>query len=59
MEDMESVYNPSKDISKKNTLFGGSILLQSSKNSKAVVIKTGFQTTKGNFIREILYPKKI
>ena len=39
---MELIYNPYKDICKKNTLYGGSKLLQSNRNSKAVVTKTGF-----------------
>ena len=34
-------------------------MLQSKLDSRAVVIKTGFHTAKGNMIRDILYPKEI
>ena len=53
------IYDPYNDSSKKYTIFAGSKFLQVSHNCQAIVIKTGFQTTKGNLIREIMYPKKV
>jgi cation-transporting ATPase 13A3/4/5 len=52
------------DIRKDNryTLFGGTKVLQLKKTNGqeplALVIRTGFQTTKGSLIRDILFPKK-
>ena len=44
------------------TLFGGTKVLQLKKTNGqeplAIVIRTGFQTTKGSLIRDILFPKK-
>jgi len=51
-------YNPSYEISKSNTLYSGSKLQQVLPDTFAIVTKTGYQTTKGNMIREILYPKQ-
>ena len=50
-------YDATNPNFKKNTIFAGSKFLQVSHECKAIVIRTGFQTTKGNLIREILYPK--
>lgn len=52
-------YDPFSDNCKKYTIFAGSKFLQVSHNCQAIVIKTGFQTTKGNLIREIMYPKQV
>ena len=45
----------------KHILFGGTQVIQTrsfgSEKVKAVVVKTGFYTTKGVLIRSILYPK--
>ena len=39
-------------------MFSGSKMLQVKANTRAFVIKTGYQTTKGALIRDILYPKE-
>ena len=48
---------------KQNTLFSGTKVIQTRfhSNSKvlAVVVRTGFDTTKGGLIRQILYPKPL
>lgn len=52
-------YNPQEDS--KYTLFGGTKVIQTRPfgNSKVLglVIRTAFVTTKGNLVRDILYPK--
>ena len=59
IEDTASeTYDATNDNSKKNTIFAGSKFLQVSHECRAIVIRTGFQTTKGNLIREIMFPKK-
>ena len=55
--DSSQIYYPSCDSFKRNTLFAGSRTLSSS--ASAVVIRSGFQTSKGSMIRDILYPKEI
>lgn len=53
------LYNPDED--QKYTLYGGTQVIQTRKfgNSKVlgVVIRTAFVTTKGNLVRDILYPR--
>ena len=56
-QNSEHEYNPRSINCQKNTLYSGSRLLQVKGETKAIVMKTGYQTFKGNLIREILYPK--
>lgn len=53
------MYNPENH--KRHTLFCGTQIIQSRRIGKksvlAVVIRTGFATTKGSLVRSILYPK--
>lgn len=53
------IYDPAAD--QKYTLYGGTKVIQVRKfgNSKVlgVVIRTAFVTTKGNLVRDILYPR--
>lgn len=51
------VYVHQSDAAKKHTLFSGSKLMQVRSGSSAIVTKIGYQTTKGQLIREILYSK--
>ena len=51
------IFSPLCDSFKRNILFAGSRTLSSS--ASAVVIRSGFQTTKGSMIRDILYPKQV
>lgn len=59
------IYNENYDsiAHKRNTLFSGTEVLQTRCQGQdhviAVVIKTGFSTTKGNLLRSILFPKPI
>lgn len=52
-------YDPEND--QKHTLYGGSKVIQNKQygnnRTTALVIRTGFLTTKGCFVREILFPK--
>mmetsp|Transcript_65562 Transcript_65562/g.90637 ORF Transcript_65562/g.90637 Transcript_65562/m.90637 type:complete len:160 (-) Transcript_65562:570-1049(-) len=47
----------------KYTLFGGTKVIQTrgiqGQSVKAVISRTGFVTTKGNLVRDILYPREI
>ena len=56
---INDVYDPVVD--QKYTLYGGTKVIQTRKfgNSKVLglVIRTAFVTTKGNLVRDILYPK--
>lgn len=51
------------DIHKRHTLFCGTQILQTryygQDKVRAVVIRTGFTTAKGELVRSILYPKPI
>ncbi|XP_072036622.1 polyamine-transporting ATPase 13A3-like [Amphiura filiformis] len=51
----------SSDTHKRNTLFCGTQVLQTrpdgSQPVKAIVVQTGFATTKGSLVRSILFPK--
>jgi P-type E1-E2 ATPase len=51
------------DSHKRHTLFAGSHVLQAQSYSQgrvlAVVVRTGFLTTKGNMVRYILFPKPL
>jgi cation-transporting ATPase 13A3/4/5 len=53
------IYDPDKD--QKYTLYSGTKVIQARRfgNSRVLglVIRTGFVTTKGNLVRDILYPK--
>ncbi|XP_078420012.1 polyamine-transporting ATPase 13A3-like isoform X1 [Cetorhinus maximus] len=55
----DEIYNPEKH--KRHTLFCGSTVIQTrfytGELVKAVVVRTGFGTTKGQLVRSILYPK--
>ena len=57
----EAKYDP--EGNKQNTLFSGTTVIQTRfhSNSKvlAVVVRTGFGTSKGGLIRSILYPKPL
>jgi cation-transporting ATPase 13A2 len=60
---VEELYDPSDfDASKKHTLFSGTKVIQSrsvgAQKVYALVIRTGFVTTKGALVRDILYPRK-
>ena len=57
-ETCSNIYVSQADEAKKHTLFSGSKLLQVKPNTLAVVTKVGYQTTKGELIRDILYPKE-
>lgn len=57
------VYDPSNvDNSKKFTLYSGTRVIQTkqygNKKVYGLVIRTGFTTTKGSLVRDILYPTK-
>lgn len=51
----------SPDVHKRHTLFSGTQVIQTryygTQNVTAVVVRTGFSTTKGELVRAILYPK--
>ena len=56
----QDIYN--SDSGSKYTLFGGTNVIQTRKFGKSqavlgLVIRTAFVTTKGNLVRDILYPK--
>ncbi|XP_061189537.1 polyamine-transporting ATPase 13A3-like isoform X2 [Saccostrea echinata] len=57
----EEVYSP--DIHKRHTLFSGTQILQTrfygNSKVKAVVVRTGFRTAKGELVRAILFPKPL
>ncbi|XP_036789074.1 polyamine-transporting ATPase 13A3 isoform X1 [Manis pentadactyla] len=57
MED--ELYNP--EIHKRHTLFCGTTVIQTrfytGELVKAIVVRTGFSTSKGQLVRSILYPK--
>lgn len=57
--DLSEVYVP--DMFKRYTLFCGTKVIQTryygDNNVKAVVVRTGFSTAKGELVRSILYPK--
>jgi len=58
-EDSDEVYSP--ESHKRNTLFAGTSVIQTryygDQAVLAVVIRTGFSTSKGELIRSILFPK--
>lgn len=56
-KESQIIYDPNQNSSKGNTIFSGSNILQAFIGSKAIVTKIGYQTTKGNMIRDILYQK--
>lgn len=53
----------SQNTCSKHTLFGGTLALQNRKSGdepvQAVVTSTGFLTTKGALVRDILYPREL
>lgn len=55
----KDIYNPDED--QKYTLYGGTKVIQTRRygNTKVLglVIRTAFVTTKGNLVRDILYPR--
>ena len=56
------IYDPrNHDASKKYTLYGGTKVIQSREHGEnrclALVIRTGYLTTKGALVRDILYPR--
>ncbi|GCC23178.1 hypothetical protein chiPu_0001571 [Chiloscyllium punctatum] len=55
----DEIYNPEKH--KRYTLFCGSTVIQTrfytGEPVRAIVVRTGFGTTKGHLVRSILYPK--
>ncbi len=55
----QDIYN--SDQGSKYTLFGGTNVIQTRKFGRSevlgLVIRTAFVTTKGNLVRDILYPK--
>ena len=52
------IYHPQSY--KRHTLFAGSQVIQSRhSNALALVIRTGFLTTKGSMVRSILFPKPL
>ncbi|XP_067851372.1 polyamine-transporting ATPase 13A3 isoform X2 [Heptranchias perlo] len=57
--DDDEIYNPEKH--KRHTLFCGTSVIQTrfytGELVKAIVVRTGFSTTKGQLVRSILYPK--
>ncbi|ELU12635.1 hypothetical protein CAPTEDRAFT_90245 [Capitella teleta] len=57
----EEMYTP--DALKRHTLFSGTQVIQTrfygGDDVKAVVVRTGFSTAKGELVRAILYPKAI
>ena len=56
-EDGSSSYDP--DVHKLHTLFCGThVLYTRSAPVRAMVIRTGFKTAKGELVRSILYPKE-
>ncbi|KAL5492027.1 hypothetical protein EMCRGX_G017415 [Ephydatia muelleri] len=58
---VEEAFNP--DRHKRHTLFGGTHVIQTRFYSNtpvlAVVVRTGFSTSKGGMVRSILYPKPL
>lgn len=66
-QDVVGLQTPSRDTKlDKHCLFGGTTLIRarstserSSAHAKAVVIRTGFNTAKGNLIRQMLFPRRI
>ena len=53
----ESIYSPK--MNKKNTLYCGTEILQISGHmARAVVVRTGYSTAKGELVRAILFPKE-
>ena len=59
--DDEEDYDPERH--KRNTLFSGTDVIQTRYYGEtrvlAVVVRTGFDTSKGSLVRSILYPKPI
>nr|XP_022336548.1 probable cation-transporting ATPase 13A3 isoform X1 [Crassostrea virginica] len=57
----EEMYSP--DLHKRHTLFSGTQILQTrfygNSKVKAVVVRTGFRTAKGELVRAILFPKPL
>ncbi|XP_056008608.1 polyamine-transporting ATPase 13A3-like isoform X2 [Ostrea edulis] len=57
----EEVFSP--DVHKRHTLFSGTHILQTrfygNSKVKAVVVRTGFRTAKGELVRAILFPKPL
>jgi len=54
----ESIYSPK--VNKKNTLYCGTEILQiQAHHAKAVVVRTGYSTAKGELVRAILFPKDL
>ena len=57
--DASEIYVP--DLHKRNTLFCGTHVIQTryygDAKVKAVVVRTGYSTAKGELVRSILYPK--
>ncbi|XP_017370097.1 probable cation-transporting ATPase 13A3 isoform X1 [Cebus imitator] len=55
----DELYNP--EIHKRHTLFCGTTVIQTrfytGELVKAIVVRTGFSTSKGQLVRSILYPK--
>jgi cation-transporting P-type ATPase 13A2 len=50
-------YSPEK--SRRHTLYAGTLLMRRDVGSVAMVIRTGYQTTKGSLTRSILFPRPL
>jgi len=59
---IKEIYDPTVDSSSKHTLFSGTKVIQArqiaGQSAYALVIRTGFVTTKGSLVRDILYPRE-
>lgn len=57
INDSEEHFESRSSSYSKNCVYNGSILMNTDYGTRAMVIKTGYQTSKGSTIRQILYSK--
>ena len=56
-DEQHTIFDP--DVHKLYTLFCGTVVLYTrSAPVRALVVRTGFKTSKGDLVRSILYPKE-
>ena len=58
---MDEFYEPEQESAPKTTLYGGTKVIQArevaGQGAYALVTRTGFVTTKGSLVRDVLYPQ--